>query len=267
MTHPVRGHYEAETGSDLAARIRALIGAGPIEPASLAGLDQFHMGGLAATMRLADLADPGPETQVLDAGCGLGGPARHLAATRGCRVTGIDLSPAYIEVATLLTERTGLAGAVTFQAGDLLVLPCADAEFDLVWTQHVAMNIADRPALYRGFRRVLKPGGRLALHDVLWADGKPDPHYPVPWAATPDTSTLLTEAETRAVLDQSGFRPLHWHDVTAEALTWAAQPRPAGAATLGAIMGPRFGAMSANFGRNLQQGRLRIVMGVFEAVA
>lgn len=267
MTHPVRGHYEAETGPDLPARIHALLAAGPIEPDSLATLDQFHMGGLAATMRLAELADPARGAQVLDAGCGLGGPARYLAATRGCRVTGIDLSPAYVEVATLLTERTGQAGEVTFQAGDLLALPFPDASFDLVWTQHVAMNIADRATLYRGLRRVLKSGGRLALHDVLWADARLEPLYPVPWAETPATSTLLTDAETKTVLDQSGFHPLHWTDVTAEALAWAAQPRPSGGATLGAIMGPRFGAMAANFGRNLRDGRLRIVMGVFEAVA
>ncbi len=269
MTHPVRGHYEAETGADLPARIQALVAAGPIEPTSLASLDQFHMGGLAATMRLAEMAEPEREMQVLDAGCGLGGPARYLASARGCQVTGIDLSPAYVAVASLLTERTGQAGKVTFQAGDLLALPFPDARFDLVWTQHVAMNIADRGGLYRSLRRVLKTGGRLALHDVLWADGKPEPVYPLPWAETPATSTLLTEAETFAVLDQSGLRPLHWKDVTDDALAWAAQPGPAAApsATLGVIMGPRFGVMAANFGRNLREGRLRIAMGVFEAVA
>lgn len=266
----VRGHYEAETGPDLLTRVQALMEAlppGPIEPSQLAGLDQFHMGGLPATMHLAELAGAGPETSVLDAGSGLGGPGRYLAKTTGCRVTGIDLSPSYIGLATMLTERTGLSRSVTFQAGDLLALPFPAGHFDLVWTQHVAMNIADRPALYRGFRRVLKPAGRLALHDVLWADGKPEPLFPVPWAETPATSTLLTEAETLAVLGESGFRPLHWLDVTAEALGWAAQPRPApaGAASLASVMGPRLAAMSANFARNLREGRVRLFMGVFQA--
>ncbi|HVY15793.1 MAG TPA: methyltransferase domain-containing protein [Rhodopila sp.] len=285
----VRGHYEAETGPDLPGRIRTLLEAlppGPVDPKHLAGLDQFHMGGLPATLRLVELADPAPGAAVLDAGSGLGGPARILAATRGCRVVGVDLSPAYVSLAAMLAERTGLADAVTFQPGDLLALPFPDARFDLVWTQHVAMNIADRAGLYGGFRRVLKPGGRLALHDVLRVDGAADPVYPVPWAETAADSTLLTEAGTLDVLRRSGFRPVHWVDVTQEALAWAAQPRPAAsggaasggtpnggaasggtgvAVTLGAVMGARFGGMAANFARNLREGRLRIVMGVFEA--
>jgi SAM-dependent methyltransferase len=266
----VRQHYEAETGSDLLTRVQALmedLPPGPIDPSRLAGLDQFHMGGLPATMRLAELAGAGPGTLALDAGSGLGGPARYLAKTTGCRVTGVDLSPSYVALATMLAERTGLAGSVTFQAGDLLALPFPAEHFDLVWTQHVAMNITDRAALYRGFRRVLKPAGQLALHDVLWADGKPEPLFPVPWAETPATSTLLTEAETLTVLDESGFRPLHWLDVTAEALAWAAQPRPAlaGAASLVSVMGSRFGGMAANFALNLREGRVRLFMGVFQA--
>jgi SAM-dependent methyltransferase len=271
----VRGHYEAETGPDLLTRVQALmedLPPGPIEPSQLAGLDQFHMGGLPATIRLAELAGVGPGALALDAGSGLGGPARYLAKAKGYRVTGVDLSPSYVALATMLAERTGLAernglaGSVTFQAGDLLALPFPAEHFDLVWTQHVAMNIADRPALYRGFRRVLKPAGRLALHDVLWADGKPEPLFPVPWAETPATSTLLTEAETLTVLNESGFRPLHWLDVTAEALAWAAQPRraPAGGASLISVMGPRFAGMAANFARNLREGRVRLFMGVFQ---
>ncbi|HET6609920.1 MAG TPA: methyltransferase domain-containing protein [Rhodopila sp.] len=266
----VRGHYEAETGPDFLSRVQALLETlppGPIEPSQLAGLDQFHMGGLPATMRLAELAGARPGITVLDAGSGLGGPARYLAKAMGCRVAGVDLSPSYAALATMLAERTGLAGQVTFQVGDLLGLPFPADHFDLVWTQHVAMNIADRPSLYREFRRVLKPDGKLALHDVLWADGKPQPLFPVPWAESPANSTLLTEAETQAVLGKSGFKPLHWLDVTAEALAWASQPRPsaAGRPSLAAVMGPRFAGMSANFGRNLREGRLRLMMGVFQA--
>jgi SAM-dependent methyltransferase len=266
----VRGHYEAETGADFLTRVRALLETlppGPIESSQLAGLDQFHMGGLPATMRLAELAGVVTGTTVLDAGSGLGGPARYLAKTTGCRVIGVDLSPSYVALATMLTERTGLAGSVTFQAGDLLALPFPAEHFDLVWTQHVAMNIADRSALYRELRRVLKPSGRLALHDVLWANGKPEPLFPVPWAESPANSTLFTEAETLAVLGESRFTPLHWRDVTAEALAWASQPRPraAGDVSLASVMGPRFAGMAANFGRNLREGRLRLMMGVFQA--
>ena len=167
----------------------------------------------------------GADAAVLDAGSGLGGPARYLAETFGCHVEGVDLSPDYVAIARLLTDRAGLADRVAFGEGDLTALPFEDARFDLVWTQHVAMNIADRAGLYRELRRVLKPDGRLAFYDPLAADGHPDPIYPVPWAQTGATSTLLTADETCAVLEGAGFAVASLDDVTEAALGWAAWPR------------------------------------------
>jgi ubiquinone/menaquinone biosynthesis C-methylase UbiE len=86
-------------------------------------------------------------------------------------VTGIDLSQPFIEAARMLTERCGLADRVTFLQGDALDLPFTNALFDHAWTQHVAMNIADRAGFYRSIHRVLKPGGRLAIYDVAPVDG------------------------------------------------------------------------------------------------
>ena len=67
---------------------------------------------------------------MLDLGCGIGGPARYLAATFGCKVTGIDLSPAFIDAAAYLTARCGLSDRVSFQVGDAQNLPFDDASFE-----------------------------------------------------------------------------------------------------------------------------------------
>lgn len=270
---PVRDHYQSATTTDLdglLARIDAMLGeiAGPITTARLARLDQFHLGGLAATAELARRLALRPEHVVLDAGSGFGGPSRYLAETSGCRVIGIDLAPDFVAVAKMLTDRAGLADRVSFRVGDLLELPLDDASVDAVWTQHVAMNIRDKVSLYRELRRVLKPSGQLAFFDPIAAHEGAEPFYPVPWATSPATSTLLTEGETVAVIEQAGFRLHAIEDMTAQAMGWASQPPPSDGATmtLASIVGPQMGDMVANFGRSLKEGRVRLSMGVFDAV-
>src|SRR5438477_1290841 len=165
----VRDHYRA-TG--LTERLKtALMALGPedqrLTPQQLGALDQFHTRGLAATAELAKLAGITAEMSVLDVGSGVGGPARVLAATYGCRVTGVDLSEPFVDAARYLTERTGQSGQVAFHAASALELPFDDGGFDAVFLQHVAMNISDRARLYREIRRVLKRGSRFATFDVV----------------------------------------------------------------------------------------------------
>src|SRR5215217_1719826 len=86
----------------------------------LAPLDQFHGGGKASTERLARLAELTPGTRVLDAGGGLGGPARTLAAQFGCHVTLVDPTATYLQASQLLTERLGLGDRMTHRLGSAL---------------------------------------------------------------------------------------------------------------------------------------------------
>ena len=112
-----------------------------------------------------------PGLKVLDVGSGLGGSARYLAGEHGCRVTGIDLTKEYVDVANALAELVGMKNLVTFRQASALDLPFADGSFDVVWTQHVQMNIADKRAFYSQIARVLAPRGRLLFHDIFQGPG------------------------------------------------------------------------------------------------
>lgn len=137
-----------------------------------------------------------------------------------CRVEGVDLTPAFVELAEILSEQAGLADRINYTVGDVSALPFEVGRFDLVWCEHVAMNIADRPKLYRELRRVLKPGGLLAFYGVISIDGRAAPVYPLPWSETPATSFLLTREATLDVIGASGFAMQAERDVSHEALEW-----------------------------------------------
>lgn len=260
----VREHY---SGMNLTDRIKsALATVAPegqaLSVAQLAPLDQFHTRGILATAELATAAGIEPSTRVLDLGCGIGGPARYLAATFGCKVTGVDLSPSFVDAATYLSARCGLSGRVTFQVGDALRLPFDDAAFDTVFLQHVAMNIEDRHGLYREMRRMLTPGGRLAFYDLVLRNG--DVLYPVPWAREVSTSFLLSEEDTRIALGRVGFKALLWRDDTQAAIEWfkaMAGPPPNGL-NLGVVIGPDFPVVTRNLARNIGENRLGVLSAV-----
>ena len=264
-TNKVLEHYSAV---GLTGRIQSALAAIAPESqtltvAQLAPLDQFHLRGILATSELASATGIEPSTRVLDLGCGIGGPARYLAATFGCKVTGVDLSPGFIDAADYLTARCGLSDGVTFQTGDALQLPFEDGAFDIVYLQHVAMNIEDRTALYDEVRRILALGGRLATYDVVLREG--DVIYPLPWARDASTSFLLSEADTRSALERASFRAALWIDDTDPVLDWfkaiMAAPAPSGP-NLGVVMGPDFAAKTANLARNLRENRLGVLSAV-----
>src|SRR6266436_1721990 len=130
-----------------------------LSPEILATLEHLHSGGLDTTRRQAKRIALTEDSRVLDVGCGIGGPARYLAHTNGCRVDGIDLTPELIETGQVLTERCQLADRVALRVGNALELPYSEQTFDVIWCQNVAMNIADKAGLFAGVYRVLKPGG------------------------------------------------------------------------------------------------------------
>jgi len=180
------------------------ISPGDVKPDDLAPVDELHIGGRAATQYAVSKLNPSKADHVLDVGCGIGGAARYMAANVGCRVTGIDLTPDFIAVAKALTELTGLQGRAEFEVASALDMAFEAGAFDAAITLHVAMNIPDRAGLYAEVARVLKPGGRFCVYDVM-RKGAGAVAYPMPWAEAAATSHLTTPDETRALLEGAGF--------------------------------------------------------------
>jgi SAM-dependent methyltransferase len=162
----VARHYGSGGQGDIATIILEALAASGKDTShltleDLAPVDEFHIRGRAATAELARGLGLAAGMAVLDVGCGVGGPSRYIAATYGCRVTGVDLTEAYYQAAALLAERVGLGERVDYRQGSALAMPFAEAAFDAAYTQHAAMNIEDKAGLYREIGRVLKPGARF----------------------------------------------------------------------------------------------------------
>lgn len=264
-----RAHYG---GAGLLAKVRTALSELCAEGTriyvhELATLDHFHTRGVLATRDLADAMEIEPGMSVLDLGCGIGGPARYIAANYGANVTGIDLSPAFIETAQYLSWRCDLRDRTTFMVGDALNPYVPDASFDRVLLQHVAMNIADRSALYRSISRVLKPGGKVGIYDIV-ARAR-DPHFPLPWATSTEGSHLLTEAETRMLLIDH-FAIESWRNDTDLVAQWFAAKHgqaPSRGLSLTAMLGSGYREMTQNLARSLREGRLGVIMAVARRTA
>ncbi len=233
----------------------------------LAPIDEFHTRGRESTIELAKLAKLQPSDRVLDDGCGLGGTARHLAEQFGCNVAGIDLTQEYVEVGQRLTELVGLSDRVDLRQGSALDIPHEEETFDIVWTEHVQMNIADKDRFYSEIARVLKPGGRMLFHDIFRGSGD-SPFYPLPWAEAESISSLATEPEARAAIEAEGLQIEQWINKDNESSIFfqrvfeniAANGSPPIGIHL--LMGGNAKDKLQNYVRNLSENRVTVVMGV-----
>lgn len=260
----IASHYSRGT---LMERLRAALAAEDIDPdrptiESLGAFDHFHGRGVEATEELANLLSISAQDHILDIGSGIGGPARYLARRFGCRITGIDLTPEFCEVARLLTRATGLDDRVAFDQGDALRMQFADQSFDGAYSMNVSMNIADKPALYREIHRVLRGGAWLVLSEIARGSGS-EPDYPTPWVKTRETSFLSTPAQTHQALEATGFEIIRLRETIREALDFNVRSRamvergekpPHRAVWL--IHGDLSAEMAANTGRGLAEARL-----------
>jgi SAM-dependent methyltransferase len=184
-----------------------------LTPADFATFEDFHSLGRVGTTSLLAAAQVASSDHVLDAGSGIGGTARLLAADYGCRVTAIDLTAEYCDAARWLNGLVNLGDRIEVIEGDVTDLPLQDATFDVVVSQHVQMNIGDKPRLYSEARRVLRPGGRLALWDAAAGPRQPL-RFPVPWADVAERSHLVTPDELATTLQRAGFALEVWNDLT-----------------------------------------------------
>ncbi len=173
----------------------------------LASVDEFHIGGRPATKAMTEQLCLHSDHSVLDIGCGLGGTARHIATDYGCSVSGVDLTPEYIEVGNTLNQRLGLEGKIDLAVASALNMPYEDAVFERATMIHVGMNIDDKSALFAEIHRVMQADGLLGIYDVMRMDSAPLT-YPVAWASGEATSFVATIQEYRDALEANGFEIL-----------------------------------------------------------
>jgi SAM-dependent methyltransferase len=277
----LEAHYSA---SDIEARILAALraaGLNPeqrLSPVELGALDHFHTGGFRASLILQDLAQIRADDRVLDIGAGLAGPARMLAASPGCRVDCIELSPDYCAGAELLNRLTGLEDRIGVHMGSALDMPFPDDTFDVAWMQNVGMNIADKHKLYAEVFRVLKPGGRFAFQEMT-AGKTATSYFPLPWATDPTDNFLISAEEMGAALGETGFSAEYFEDVSDAQLPPPASGTPvsAGIPVIGtpqvtaqaqlslSVYVENLAQKAENATHSLREGQIRFVRGVFRA--
>ncbi len=260
-TTKVAAHY---TSGGLLDRIQEGLDRHGVKPPyaldTLALFDEFHIGGRQATEGFIGKLKVNAGSRILDLGCGLGGPARYVAKITGARVTGIDLTPEFVEAGRALTGLALMLDRVDISQGSVLDLPQKDSRFDAAYMIHVGMNIADKEALAREVFRVLKPGGKFGIYDVMSVSDEAI-SYPVPWASDAGQSALSSPEQYRDALKAAGFELDSETDQTGFAQNFFARlvanqrgsdgPPPLG---LHLVMGPDTKTKVRNMIDNIEKG-------------
>lgn len=234
----------------------------------IAGVDEFHVRGAAVSKELAKSINLDGAT-VLDVGCGLGGPCRMLADEYNCQATGIDLSHEYIRTAKGLSKLVKLDSKTSFVQGDATSLPFGDNLFDVVWTQHVQMNIPDKEKFYSEISRVLKPGGYFLYYDILQKEDG-EVNYPMPWASTSNMSFLFKESDMDVLLTQFGLTKVQSNNQTQAGIDFlnavVAKLKESGPPKMGlnVLMGETTKPKLMNLLNHLKTGELELKSGVYK---
>ncbi|GBF30585.1 demethylrebeccamycin-D-glucose O-methyltransferase [bacterium MnTg04] len=178
----------------------------------LFGSDE-HPGGIPLTRELAGSALVGCDDRVLDVACGRGESARVLTEHFGCRIVGIDYSEENIRRANELTENVGLSSRVKFVQGDAERLPFANDSFDVVICECSLSTFPDLALALTEMKRVLRPGGRLGISDVVLNQALPESLQDLVGHVLCISGALPIDGY-RDVLDQTGFSAIRTRDVS-----------------------------------------------------
>ncbi len=254
----ITNHYES---GDLLQRLCNELRSDNVDPASpsiadLAPYDQFHGRGIEATEEIAASLSIESSEHILDVGSGIGGPARYFANRFSCRVTGIDLTEEFCDVARHLTGLLKLENRVAITHGNALTMPFSDAEFDGAYSMNVSMNISDKDAFYGEIYRVLKPGAWLVLSEIAKGPGS-DMDYPTPWATNAASSFLSTPDQIREKLIENGFEIVSMRDAVEEFMDFGRRSRAiinSGGKPPQRTVPLIHGELAAEAGRNIGRG-------------
>ncbi len=159
-----------------------------------------------------------PSDNVLDVGSGFGGPARQAAAASGCRVTGVDITLAYVEAAAELTERSGLSDRVRFVHSDIADF-APEQPFDAGFTMHVQMNVEAKREWFAEIAQRLAPGAAFGVWEVCRTSDA-ELSWPLPWSMDGGDSHLATSDELFDAIVEAGFEPVKWVDESSWVSAW-----------------------------------------------
>ncbi len=195
--------------------------------ARLADRDQMHAGTLDATKKFADWVGMGNVSTCLDLGSGLGGTARFLASENRVNVTAIELCSRLDLAARELTRRCNLDPVVEHLCGDITQSPPLpeNSRFDLIWIQHVDMQVQDKAELYGAAAAHLAPGGgRVVWHD--WLDGPGGkPHWPLFWSSDGEISFCVDRERFEELLAGAGLEISRLEPIGEQTIQWFEKSR------------------------------------------
>ena len=238
----------------------------------LVPVDAFHIRGIGATKELTSLVEIKPDYKILDIGCGIGGSARLLASKYECFVTGVDITEEYCKAAIELSKLLNLEDKTDFYHADAIDLPFENESFNIVWSEHVQMNVENKQKFYQEIYRVLKSGGKLIFYDVFKGRGD-EIFYPVPWANDSSTDFLIGQNETKILIESFDFKINYWEDKTDLSTNWFSEtvtkmknrnPSPLG---LHLVMGENADEKFHNMVRNLNEGNITVAQAIVEKKA
>ncbi|NQX96895.1 MAG: methyltransferase domain-containing protein [Flavobacteriales bacterium] len=270
LNEDIKNHYFKEgLYEDIINRLKEQnIALNDVKRSDIAGVDEFHVRGATVSKELANSIDLNG-LSVLDIGCGLGGPCRMLSDEYNCQTTGIDLSNEYIRTANKLSKLVNLTNKTTFIQGDAIELPFEDNLFDVVWTQHVQMNIPDKKKFYSEINRVLKTGGYFLFYDIL-KKGNGAVNYPMPWASNANLSFLFKAEEMEGFLKDFGLTKVESTNQTQPGIVFfnalIARLKEFGPPKIGlnVLMGESTKPKIMNLLTHLKSGDLELKSGVYK---
>ncbi|WP_036379140.1 class I SAM-dependent methyltransferase [Muricauda sp. MAR_2010_75] len=270
LDQKIEAHYHKEgLFEEVLARLENQnIDLNSVQRSDIAGVDEFHVRGAAVSKELAASIDLN-DKKVLDMGSGLGGPCRMLADEFNCTATGIDLSPEFVRTANALSKLVGLEDRTFFIQGSATRLPFEANSFDVVWTQHVQMNIPDKENFYSEAHRVLKPGGYFLYYDIFRKEDG-NIQYPMPWASQENLSFLIKNNEMAHIVEDLGLKSISKTDQTQAGIAFftslLAKVKQQGPPKLGlnVLMGDSTVSKLTNLLAHLQKGLLMLESGVYQ---
>ena len=268
MTDTMQSHYGrpgiveriletlAEAGVDVDA----------LQVDDLGAFDEFHVGRREASERLVPLLEVGKGASVLDVGSGIGGPARFIANRTGAQVTGIDLTPEFVDAADTLTQRVGLGDRVSFQLASGTDIPFTDDHFDAATLMHVGMNIEDKATLIAEMARVTRPGGTVLVYDLMRV-GEGELGYPMPWASSPDFSFVDRPAVYEQAAQAAGLVVVDRLDFSDLARNFFDPPKDAPAPPAASTAGDPARATNPRATATFQNARAAVQSGLISPLA